>query len=330
MEFVYEGVNEQFSGMFDMFRIHGKEVQTRNGRALRITEPVLTQIYNPQERVLFHAKRDANPIFHLYEALWMLSGSNEVLPLKMFNSRIHQYSDDGVVFNGAYGYRMRHHFGVDQLLSVIDILKNNPESRQAVVQLWDADDLNKNTLDKCCNTQLVFEVNDGKLNMTTFNRSNDAWWGYAGANAVHFTVIMEFVAGAVGVDLGMYSTVSTNLHLYLDLYDAERYLDKAPDTSGDEFYSSYSICVPDNILDGTTPELFLEDCRKLMNPAGSYDDVRSPFLVNTMIPMMKVAYARKNGETGYDQLRMIQAEDWHDATSLYIKNRETAKNAKAK
>ena len=327
MEFTYNNVNDQFAGMFDMFHTYGEEVETRNGRALRIPEPVVTHILFPTERVLFHQGRDANPIFHLFESLWMLAGSKLVEPLSRFNSRIHQYSDDGEVFNGAYGYRMRNHFGGDQLLGVIDTLREDPNSRQAVIQLWDAEDLRKSTLDKCCNTQLVFEVRDGRLNMTTFNRSNDGWWGYAGANAVHFTVIMQFIAEALKLEVGRYTTVSTNLHLYIDLYDANNYLENPP--SHDDFYFDYDQVEPYDLLQGVSYKVFLEDCQRLMHPVPKFDAIHSPFIRHTMYPMMEVAFARKRGSDGRTSARFIHAGDWREVTFKYIQNREAAKEAKS-
>ena len=326
MEFTYYNVNDQFAGMFDVFKHHGVEAESRNGRVLRIPEPVMTHILYPNERVLFHRGRDANPIFHLFEALWMLSGSDLVAPLSHFNSRIHEYSDDGIRFNGAYGHRMRRAFHVDQLMAVIQLLRTNPTSRQAVIQLWSSDDLVKNTLDKCCNMLLVCEIQDGALNMTTYNRSNDAWWGYAGANAVHFTIIQQFIAEAVGVRLGRYTTVSTNLHLYLDLYDAQEYLDYPP--VAEDFVTNYAQCEPYDLLQGAPFRLFLEDCRKLMNGKLDQSDFRSPFIQHTMLPMMYVTYARKSGETGLDHCRNIHSQDWREATFSYIANRENKKNGR--
>jgi len=104
-------------------------------------EPVTTTYLRPTERVLFHAGRDANPIFHLMEAIWMLAGRNDVAFLEQFNRTIGQYSDNGEVFNAAYGHRWRKHFGHDQLIEVINLLRKDPKSRQAVIQMWDDKDL---------------------------------------------------------------------------------------------------------------------------------------------------------------------------------------------
>jgi hypothetical protein len=285
----------------------------------------MTVIEEPKERVLFHSDRDANPIFHLMESIWMLAGHNDVAFLKQFNSKIGQYSDDGRVFNAAYGHRMREQFGIDQLIGVIDHLTAYPESRQAVVQLWDAVDLLSDTLDRACNTQMVFAINNGKLDLTIFNRSNDMWYGYCGANPVHFSIIQEFVAIALGVEVGLYYTVSNNLHLYLDLYNAKGYLEVPPN---DEVYDYYSqgIVQPKELYQGDY-NLFLHECEVFCNDPFTKRAYVNDFFSTVAYPMAMVSHDRKHKiSDGTSWADKISAPDWKVAVQQYIMKREEAKN----
>lgn len=143
-------VNDIFPlGLFHL-KNSGVERSSRNGPTLEIMSPVAVQYDRPEERVLFSAERDANPIFHLFEALWMLSGRDDVEFLHEYNSQMRQYSDDGERFNAAYGHRLRAHFQRDQIDEVITLLRRNPDDRQAVLQIWDVEDLGKPTKDKAC------------------------------------------------------------------------------------------------------------------------------------------------------------------------------------
>jgi hypothetical protein len=72
-----------------------------SGHRLMIDEPVMLHYERPTERVLFNKARDANPFFHLYEALWMLAGRNDVAPLAYYVKDMARFSDDGKTFNGA-------------------------------------------------------------------------------------------------------------------------------------------------------------------------------------------------------------------------------------
>lgn len=163
---------------------------SRNGLVLMIDEPITVTYTHPRERVLFNAARDANPFFHLYEALWMLTGRNDVAPLSTYNSRMASFSDDGETLNGAYGYRWRkakvgrkepeayYRWDVDQLDVLVAHLKADPNSRRAVLQMWNVeDDLLKigvqdttteanqkwrtfapPSKDVCCNLSVMFSV----------------------------------------------------------------------------------------------------------------------------------------------------------------------------
>jgi hypothetical protein len=54
----------------------------------------------------------------------------------------------------------------------------------------------------------------GRLDMVVFNRSNDVVWGAYGANAVHFSFLLEYLARWIGCEVGTYSQISVNFHGY--------------------------------------------------------------------------------------------------------------------
>lgn len=200
---------------------NGVHRDSRNGSVIYLPEPVTMTYHMPLQRCNFTKGRDANPFFHHFESLWMLAGRRDVAFVEKFNSKIGQYSDDGVNFNAAYGYRARHHFGHDQLQEAIWLLEEDKDTRQAVVQLWDHTDLSKETKDKACNMLMVFSCTEGDMvNLMVFNRSNDAvYGGVSGANPVHFSYFLQYVAERLGKIVGTMSFVSNNLHVYTELYD---------------------------------------------------------------------------------------------------------------
>lgn len=198
------------------------QTRTARNRATReLTEPVATRYACPEECWLLDPVRDANPFFHVYESLWILAGLNDIGRLTRYAKQIATYSDDGKTLNGAYGYRMRHYFGHDQLAQTIDLLRRDPETRRAVIALYSPDDALITTRDVPCNTTLYFKQADGLLNLTVCNRSNDAVWGAYGANAVHFSFILQYVAGCLGIGVGSYEQVSDSLHIYTNEESAD-------------------------------------------------------------------------------------------------------------
>ena len=324
MEITVRNVNQAFGEVFWKMKALGlKPENTRNGPALVFPEPVITTYRYPQERVLFHKGRDANPIFHLMESIWMLAGRRDVQFLQHFNSTIGQFSDDGKVFNAAYGYRWRRHFGFDQLEETIKTLRRDPETRQAVIQMWDQDDLVKRTKDKACNTQVVFDTRGNKLNMTVFNRSNDIWWGAYGANAVHFSFLQEFVACAIGMRCGAYRQVSNNLHLYTEVYNATKYVESPPNHEDFDLYSS-GIVRPTPIMLNGDYKSFLADCEKFCcDPFNQSAEYKNPFFTHVAQPMAMVSRIRKiRAGDGTGFAAKIRAQDWKRAVFDWIHKRE--------
>lgn len=327
MELKVRNVNQAFATAFWRIREYRNEIeQTRNGPVIAFPEPVMTTYTDPAERVLFHAGRDANPIFHLMESIWIIAGRRDVAFLDNFNSKLKQYSDSGKTYNAAYGYRLREHFQNDQLLDVIKLLRRDPATRQAVLQIWCPDDLVKKTKDKACNTQVLFDCRGGRLNMTVFNRSNDLWWGAYGANAVHFSFLQEFVASSVNLRVGEYRQVSNNLHLYTELYDAKKYLDVPPDYYDFDQYALGQVR-PHPIMLNDDYRGFMADCEKFCNnPFNQFAKYSHPWFTQVALPMAMVSKARRTGENdGMNWAGQVRASDWRRAVGEWIQRREAAK-----
>lgn len=218
MQITAYNVNDAFLNGLWYLKSAGVKADSRNGPVLRAPEPVLTVYKNPEQRMLFDAKRDANPFFHIFEGIWMLAGHNDVKFPARFAKQIAEYSDDGKTLHGAYGFRWRNHWNVDQLSWVIEHLLKHPESRRGVINMWDpAADTQAILLggkDVPCNTAVYFSAQEDGLDMTVTNRSNDIVWGCYGANAVHMSMLHEFVARAAKFHTGKYNQFSNDFHMY--------------------------------------------------------------------------------------------------------------------
>ena len=214
-------VHQALPEVMHLMANRGERRDSRNGPVLKIPGPVSICYERPQERVMFWPERDCNPFFHLLESLWMLAGRNDVGFVAGIVPRMANFSDDGVTLNAAYGYRWRQHFGYDQLLYIAEALQADQYDRRQVLSMWDAkQDLASDSKDLPCNTQVYFSRTDtGALDMTVTNRSNDAVWGALGANAVHFSMLQEYLAIMIGCPVGKYWQITNNLHLYLEHHE---------------------------------------------------------------------------------------------------------------
>jgi len=239
---------------------YGYERNSRNGEVILAPWPVITEYDHPWERVIFWEERDANPFFHLYESLWMLAGRNDIAPLVRYAKNMEKFTDDGVTQPGAYGYRWRHYqrdnlskfvgavvpdTGIDQLSIIARRLRENHDDRRCVLQMWNPVwDLDSTSVDVPCNLTATFQVSqDAELELTVFCRSNDIIWGAYGANAVHFSMMQEYMAHAIGIPMGVYRQISVNWHAYKTNFDSIRELNiDAPNPYHMEEVSYLPLC----------------------------------------------------------------------------------------
>ncbi|KKL83676.1 hypothetical protein LCGC14_1972390, partial [marine sediment metagenome] len=212
----------------------------------------VTTVYRkPMERVLFSPIRDANPFFHLIEALWMLAGRRDVATLEHYVHRMSEFSDNGVTFHGAYGHRWRSRWHSDQLEMAISLLKLQPQSRRAVIQIWDCEvDLysHEKVKDIPCNLIITPWIHNQLLDLTVFCRSNDAIWGAAGANAVQFSILQEYLATKIGVGVGLLYQVSNNFHAYSEIFEELKVLRPPPVTRHYDEYTDKRV-IPTKLID---------------------------------------------------------------------------------
>ena len=285
---------------------------SRNGEVLSFPTPVTSVYKYPDERVLFSPERNCNPFFHFIEGLWMIEGRDDLGTLTMFAKKMADFSDDGEHVNGAYGYRWREWFGRDQLSKVIDLLKQNPLDRRIVLQMWDPfRDLGSDSKDVPCNTQVYFRVVNDALDMTVTNRSNDMIWGMYGANAVHFSMVQEYVASMVGMKMGKYYQVSNNAHIYKEVWDP---LDlKLPKGIIGCFYET-SVVKPSPLVD--SPDRFDIEMALFFEWLHEGDhfgfEYKNSVFNKTAMPMVEAWWLYKEGllPDAIDLAKTIEATDW--------------------
>ena len=332
-----------FHGLHNL-RVNGIRQESRVGDVLVAPQPVMTVYTHPANRVLFSTMRDANPFFHVMESLWMLAGRNDLPWLTEYNKRMAAYSDDGGQTQpGAYGYRWREHFGYDQLETIIVELANNPMTRRCVLAMWDGGNANENPIvfnsdlynaiggsaDVPCNTHIYFDASSGKLNMTVCCRSNDIIWGAHGANAVHFSFLLEYVSARTGLPMGSLYQFSNNYHLYTNVVPEGSIMPMAREVLASDIYTEgktspvlvdISPRVPLVTVGETVP--WEEDLQKFMSE--EYEGFSHRFFSCVAQPMRLAWRAHKDRdyEAALSHARSIVAYDWQVAAVDWIRRRK--------
>lgn len=345
-------VNEALWSGAQMLRAHGVRQDSRNGPVLVAPEPVTTVYERPLERVMLHPGRDANPFFHLVEALWMLAGRNDLATLTPYVKTMVNFSDDGGrTQNGAYGRRWRRWFRrkpytegfQDQLKWAVGRLTADPRDRRVVIQMYDPVEdqfmADNGGRDIPCNLSALPWVGpEGELNLTVLNRSNDMVWGAYGANAVHFSVLQEWLAHALDRPVGQYWQVSNNFHAYLTTlgkageewpWGRDGNVDWTETNNPDPYGSGAVRPFPEGMFMGVETLEALTDDIEMFLKDPSRVGIRSSFLRRVACPLVLAhrAYQRWGGAEGIASAREVLQQapadnDWRAAAELWLNNRE--------
>jgi len=211
-------------------QVYNNGIMTKpRGLECKEVRPAMFNLKNPRKRVCCVAGRKYNIGFALAEVLWILLGRGDAEFIGYYNKQMLEYFDDkDIDSHGSYGVRLRHYgsqelgdtehiysnHDLDQLKSVYKKLIADPETRQAVLMIWNPLlDLNKKTKDVPCNSWSHLTIRDNKLNWCQVLRSNDILWGTP-YNVMQFTMLQEVIAGWLSVDVGTYTHFTDSLHCY--------------------------------------------------------------------------------------------------------------------
>jgi len=146
------------------------------------------------------ASRTVPVRFVLAEFLWIISASNDLHSIARFNHRMAQYSDDRLVLNGAYGFRLQ-----GQIENAIALMLSDKYTRQAVCTIFHPKDglPNGKSKDIPCNIVLQFLIRNDvdmveRLNLRVISRSSDFVTGYS-IDMVHWQILQQIVCNSLRV-----------------------------------------------------------------------------------------------------------------------------------
>jgi thymidylate synthase len=154
----------------------------------------------------------------IHELLWFLKGDTNIKYLTDNGVRIwDEWADSNGDLGPVYGYQWRNwptpdgkH--IDQITQVIEMIKNNPDSRRLIVSAWNVADINNMKLPPC-HAFFQFYVADGKLSCQLYQRSADIFLGVP-FNIASYAVLTMMVAQVCNLQLGDFIHTLGDAHLY--------------------------------------------------------------------------------------------------------------------
>ncbi len=190
-------------------------------RALKIKELLNYNftLNNPLDNIITIPGFETNVDYAEEELRWYYAATNRIDFSDKIQKTWKNYSDDGIHVNSAYGYRI---FGGNKQLNQWEWIKNklkeDPDTRQAVININNVSDKEYPTKDFPCTVYVQLFIRDNQLYWLTNARSSDVVLGIR--NDVYcFTKMQQKIALELNVGLGKYYQQCGSLHIYSKYFE---------------------------------------------------------------------------------------------------------------
>ena len=154
----------------------------------------------------------------IYELLWFLRGDTNIQYLHDHNVTIwDEWADEHGDLGPVYGKQWRSWEApdgrvIDQITSLIEQLKRNPDSRRLIVSAWNPADVDQMALPPC-HTMFQFYANDGQLSCQLYQRSADVFLGVP-FNIASYALLTMMVAQVCGLKVKDFVHTFGDAHIY--------------------------------------------------------------------------------------------------------------------
>lgn len=162
----------------------------------------------------------------VHELLWFLTGDTNIRYLKENGVSIwDEWADENGDLGPVYGYQWRSwptHDGrhIDQIANVVQMIRNNPDSRRLIVSAWNPALVDEMALPPC-HSLFQFYVAGGRLSCQLYQRSADIFLGVP-FNIASYALLTMMVAQVCGLKPGDFVHTLGDAHLYSNHLDQAR------------------------------------------------------------------------------------------------------------
>lgn len=202
---IFNNAQEAFESYYDIISNIGQDFS--NTKALF---NIGFEILNPLDNYINTDYRKWNPNYAEREWDWYLSGNPSAVEISEFAPIWKNMMDDKGNVRSNYGWQWKRN---NQLDKVVNQLKSNKETRQAVISIYDGKEIDTYYKDTPCTYAVQFTILNNKLNMTVLMRSNDLWYGFCN-DQFCFSRLQEMVSIKLNIEIGTYYHFAHNLHIY--------------------------------------------------------------------------------------------------------------------
>lgn len=154
----------------------------------------------------------------IHELLWFLSGDTNIRYLRENKVTIwDEWADENGDLGPVYGRQWRDFGGVDQITTLVETIRKNPDSRRLIVSAWNPPDVPKQALPPC-HTLWQVRVLGGRLHLQLYQRSADMFLGVP-FNIASYSLLLHMLAHVTGYEAGDFVHSIGDAHIYLNHLD---------------------------------------------------------------------------------------------------------------
>ncbi|MEU8887310.1 thymidylate synthase [Streptomyces sp. NPDC048442] len=213
----YPSVEDAYLALLDLATHHPEHRISARGNDAQETIGVSFRLTDPRQRLPYLVARKANPVFQFAEALWYLAGRRDLEMIGYYAPSMRANSADGFTLGGsAYGHTLFNPAPGDTLSPfdrVLELLRTETDSKRGYLPVHHAAELAvPDNPDMACLAGLHLLARSGKLHMVCQMRANDLDCGLL-SDVFSFTMIQEYAAVQLGLDLGTYTHVIGSAHV---------------------------------------------------------------------------------------------------------------------
>lgn len=169
----------------------------------------------------------------IYELLWFLQGDTNIKYLNDNKVTIwDEWADENGDLGPVYGHQWRSWqcadgSTIDQIVNVVNTIKNNPDSRRMIVSAWNVGEIDKMALPPC-HAMFQFYVADGRLSCQLYQRSADVFLGVP-FNIASYALLTMMIAHVTGLKVGDFVHTFGDAHIYKNHFEqVEMQLERSP------------------------------------------------------------------------------------------------------
>lgn len=204
----FNSLRDGYAEICNAVLTYGQEIRPRGETTRELIAPQIT-IDEPWDCLPTGLGRNPSVKIAAVEAAQLCGAYSDPNLVLAASSNFAIYQEPDGTFHGAYGRRVH-----NQASHVVEKLKADPESRQAVITLWNPtlDNL-PGKRDYPCTVTLQFLIRDQALVCVTDMRSNDVWLGLA-YDLFQFGQLQCTIANQLEVACGSLVHRPVSLHAY--------------------------------------------------------------------------------------------------------------------